>query len=329
MGKLPFEEIKRTILTRKQCRTDSKYGCDPCRRTVEKLISYGVVNINKPAGPTSHIVADHVKGILGVKKAGHSGTLDPGVTGVLPVALDRATRVTQVLLPAGKEYVGLMHLHRPVDVKKLKKVLREFIGKIEQLPPIRSAVRRKVRKRSIYYLEILEVEEQDVLFKVGCQAGTYIRKLCHDIGKKLNVGAHMAQLVRTKAGPFTDKNMIYLQDLKDALWYWENEKDETFIRKIIYPIEYAIGHISKVWINDFAVDTVCHGADLKIPGICKMHDDIKKDSIVAIMTLKDELVAFGKAALSSEEMFLAEKGIAVKAHKVFLEPGVYPAFKKE
>ncbi len=329
MNKLPFEMIEREILTKQRCKTDSKYGGDPYKRSVEELISCGVVNINKPAGPTSHIVADHVKQIFNMKKAGHSGTLDPGVTGVLPIALDRATRVTQVLLPAGKEYVALMHLHKPVDLKLLKKTLREFIGKIEQLPPIRSAVRRRLRQRTIYYLEILEVEEQEVLFRVGCQAGTYIRKLCHDIGRKLNTGAHMAQLIRTKAGPFKDTDMIYLQDLIDALWYWKNENKDSKIRKIIKPIEYAINHISKVWIKDLAVDTVCHGADLKIPGICKLHDNIKKDDIIAIMTLKNELVAFGKARLSSEEMILADRGLAVKSHKVFLETNVYPKFKKD
>ncbi|MBW2969176.1 RNA-guided pseudouridylation complex pseudouridine synthase subunit Cbf5 [Candidatus Woesearchaeota archaeon] len=329
MNKLPFETIERSILTRKQCRTNRDYGLDPKKRPVEQLIKQGVVNINKPAGPTSHIIADHVKKILNLKKAGHSGTLDPKVTGVLPIALDRATRVTQVLLPAGKEYVALMHLHKPVEIKLLKKTLREFIGKIEQLPPIRSAVKRRLRKRSIYYLEILEVEEQDVLFRIGCQAGTYIRKLCHDIGKKLGTGAHMAQLIRTKAGPFTDKDMVYLQDLTDALWYWKNKGNEKQIRKIIYPIEHAIGHLSKVWINDFAVDTICHGADLKIPGICKLHDNIKKNDIIAIMTLKDELVAFGKAVLSSEEMFHDERGVAVKSHKVFMEPNVYPKFEKD
>ncbi|MBN1644436.1 RNA-guided pseudouridylation complex pseudouridine synthase subunit Cbf5 [Candidatus Woesearchaeota archaeon] len=327
MPKLPFEIIEREILTKRPCKTNPDYGLDPYKRPVNKLIEYGVVNINKPSGPTSHIVADHVKKILNLKKAGHSGTLDPGVTGVLPIALDRATRVTQVLLPAGKEYVAIMHLHKKVDEKLLKKVLKEFIGKIEQLPPIKSAVRRILRKRTIYYLEVMEIEEQDILFRVGCQAGTYIRKLCHDIGRKLNTGAHMAQLIRTKAGPFSDKDMVYLQDLKDAFWYFKNENKELPLRKIIYPIEFAINHISKVWINDLAVDTVCHGADLKIPGVCRLHDDIKKDDIVVIMTLKDELVAFGKAKLSSEEIILADKGLAVKTTKVFMEPGVYPKFE--
>jgi H/ACA ribonucleoprotein complex subunit 4 len=329
MSKLPFEMIKREILTKKPCKTDSKYGGDPYKRPIEKLINYGVVNINKPAGPTSHIVADHVKKILNLKKAGHSGTLDPGVTGVLPTALDSATRIVQVLLPAGKEYVALMHLHKPVDEKLLKKTLNEFVGKIKQLPPIRSAVKRQVRERKIYYIEIMEIQAQDVLFRIGCQAGTYIRKLIHDIGKKLEVGAHMAQLVRTKAGPFTDKDMVYLQDLADALWYWKNENKEAMLRKIIKPIEYAIDHIPKVWINDLAVDTVCHGAALNIPGICRLHDDIQPKDLVAIMTLKDELVALGNAVISSGEIILESKGLAVKTHKVFMESGIYPKFEKK
>lgn len=329
MGELPFEKIKRSVLTKKHCMTSPDYGCDSCKRPVPELIKYGVVNINKPAGPTSHIVADHVKKILNISKAGHSGTLDPGVTGVLPVALERATRITQVLLPAGKEYVALMHLHKPVEESVLKTVLKEFVGRIEQLPPIKSAVKRELRERNVYYIEVMEIESRDVLFRIGCQAGTYIRKICHDIGKKLGTGAHMAQLVRTKAGPFTDTDMVYLQDLKDAVWYFENKNEESMIRKIIHPVEHAINHISKIWINDFAVDTVCHGADLKVPGICRLHDDIKKNDLVALMTLKDELVALGKAVISSQEMILNEKGVAVKSYKVFMELGIYPLFRKE
>jgi len=329
MNKLPFENISREVLTKKHCTAGKECGCDPYERPVEELLKYGVVNINKPAGPTSHIVADFVKQMVGISKAGHSGTLDPGVTGVLPVALGRATRITQVLLPAGKEYVALMHLHKPVDKVSLKRVLNKFVGGVEQLPPVRSAVKRRARQRKIYYIDVLEVEAQDVLFRVGCQAGTYIRKLCHDIGQSLGIGAHMAQLVRTKAGPFTDEHMVYLQDLKDGLHYWKNNNDDSLLRKIVYPVEFAIGHIPKVWVNDLAVDSVCRGADLKIPGVCRLNTGIQKDDLVAIMTLKGEFIGLGKAAVSGEEIILQEKGIAIKSHKVFMEPGVYRKFRRE
>lgn len=324
---LPFENIKRKILTKKESVTNPEYGLDPNKRPIEILINYGVVNINKPKGPTSHQAAEYLQKILHINKAGHSGTLDPAVTGVLPMALGRATRIVQTLLPAGKEYIGIMHLHKKVPITKLKKVLNEFVGKIEQLPPIKSAVKRQVRERKIYYIEIMEVEEQDVLFKVGCQAGTYIRKLCHDIGKKLGVGAHMAQLMRTKAGPFTEKDMITLQDLSDAYWLWKEKGDEG-IRKYIRPVEDAIPSVPKVWVLDNAADTICHGIDLKAPGISKINTGISKGDTVAIMTLKDELIALGHAELNSDEMIQKDRGVVVKTHKVFMEPGTYPPYKK-
>lgn len=327
MALLPFERIKRTIVIKRDCSSNLIFGLDPQKRPIQKLIEYGVVNINKPDGPTSHVIADYVKQLLHIDKAGHSGTLDPGVTGVLPVALGSATRIVQVLLPAGKEYVALMHIHKPVDEKLLRKTLDDFIGKITQMPPLKSAVKRQLRERNVYYIDVMEIEAQDVLFRVGCEAGTYIRKLCYDIGRKLGTGAHMQQLVRTKAGPFTDKDMVFLQDLADAFWLWKNKNEESALRKIIRPIESAIVHMPMVWVNDFAVDSLCHGAELNIPGICKLHEEIEKDDLVAIMTLKGELVALGFAVLSGKEILSKDKGLAVKPHKVFMEPNVYPKFK--
>jgi len=326
---LPFETIKRQVLVKKKAETDPRYGCVPEDVPVSELIEYGVVNINKPKGPTSHQVSDYLQNILHIKKAGHAGTLDPAVTGVLPLALGRATRIVQTLLPAGKEYVCIMHLHKPVDIKKLKKVLDEFTGKIKQLPPIKSAVKRQVRERRVYYVDIIEIEEQDVLFRIGCQAGTYIRKFCHDVGKKLGVGAHMAQLMRTKAGPFSDKDTVTLQDLSDAYWLWKEKNDESKIREYIKTVNTAIPQIGKVWILDNAIDTVCQGVDLKVPGISKVTTEINKGDNIAIMSLKDELIALGFAEMTTNEMMEKERGVAVKTHKVFMRPGIYPKYKKD
>ena len=216
-----------------------------------------------------------------------------------------------------------MHLHKEVEEKKLKEVFKEFTGKIRQKPPVKSAVKRVERTRQIYYFEILEIEEQDVLFKVGCEAGTYIRKLIHDIGKKLGTGAHMAELRRTKAGPFTEETLATLQDLQDAFHYYKKENKEKYLRKIIQPVENAIKHLPKIWVFDTTIESLCHGSDLKVPGISKLNDKISKDDIVAILTLKDELVALGTANLSSNEILKKEKGIAVKTEKVFMKPGTY------
>lgn len=321
---LPFEKIKRKILVKKEAKTNSKLGCKPEERTTEEIIHYGVVNINKCQGPTSHQVSDYVQKILHINKSGHSGTLDPHVHGALPVALEKATRIVQILLKSGKEYVGIMHLHKDVGTTKLKQIIKDnFTGKIKQIPPIKSAVRRVEREREIYYFKILEKEEKDVLFIVGCEAGTYIRKLIHDLGQKLKTGAHMSELRRTKAGPFNEKTLFTLQDLTDAYYFYKEEKNDKFLRKIIQPTENAIKHLPKIWVFDTTVDTLCHGADLNIPGISKLNDGIDKEDIVAVMTLKGELITLGKAQLTSEDIIKKDKGFAVKTDKVFMEPGLY------
>ena len=320
---LPFEEIKREILVRREEETDAKYGCAPENRTTEELVNYGVVNIDKPKGPTSHQVSDYVQKILNIEKSGHSGTLDPGVTGVLPVALQRATRVVEYLLTAGKEYVAIMHLHKEVEEKVLRETIQKhFLGMIKQLPPIKSSVKRQLRTRSIYYFDILEIQGQDVLFKVGTEAGTYIRKLIHDIGLKIGCGAHMAELRRTKAGPFDESTLVNMQDLTDAYHYWKNENNDKFLRKVIQPMENAANHLPKIWVFDTTVESMCHGVDLKVPGISKVHSKIVSGDNVAIMSLKNELVAIGKAKMSSAAM-MGAKGLAVKTEKVFMLPGTY------
>lgn len=326
---LPFERIERKILVRKEAQTDEKYGCRPEERKTEEIINYGIVNIDKPKGPTSHQVSDYVQKILHINKSGHSGTLDPAVTGVLPVALGRATRIVQALLTAGKEYVGIMHLHKEVEENKLREEIQNhFIGKIEQMPPIKSSVKRQLRTREVYYFEILEIEDKDVLFKVGTEAGTYIRKLIHDIGKKLNAGAHMAELRRIKAGPFDESSLFTLHELTDAYYFWKEEKNERFLRKAIQPVENGARHLQKVWVFDTTVESICHGVDLKVPGIGRLNNGIEKGNVVAIMTLKGELIALGTSKMASDEM-MKEKGLAVQTEKVFMVPGTYKITKSD
>ncbi len=326
---LPFETTRREILTKKKAETSDKYGCQPDKRDIKQLIDLGIINIDKPKGPTSHQVSAYVQKIIGTKKGGHSGTLDPKVTGVLPVAVGRATRIVQALLVAGKEYICLMHLHKEAPEKDVREVMEGFVGTITQLPPLKSAVKRQVRDRKIYYIEILDIIGKDVLFVVGCQAGTYIRKLCHDMGSKLGTGAHMAELRRTKAGPFNESSIVTLHDLTDAMWYWREEDNEKPLRQVIQPVENAVKHLHRIWIVDSAVDALCHGADLAVPGISKLESGIEPDARVAVMTLKDELVALGRAKMTTKNIINKDRGIAVKTRKVFMEPGTYPKMPKK
>ena len=322
MSLLPFEKIKREILIKKESTTNPDFGYIPEKRPIQELINYGCVNINKPQGPTSHQISDYVQKILEIKKAGHPGTLDPNVTGCLPVILQDATKTTHTLLKAGKEYVCLMYIHEKVSQSQIHKTMKEFVGKITQLPPIKSAVKRQERQREIYYIEILEIDDQNVLFKVGCEAGTYIRKLCHDIGKALETNAHMAQLIRTKAGPFKDKNWFSLYELKDAYEYYK-QGDEKPLRKIILPMEFAVSHLPKIWVTDSTVNALCHGHNLAIPGIAKLESEIKENDQITVFSLKDELIALGSALMTSKEILKNQKGIAINIHKVIMRPETY------
>lgn len=324
---LPFEKIKREVFVKRKA-SPGNFGVIPKDRSVEELIDYGIVNIDKPRGPTSHQVSSYVQNILNIKKSGHSGTLDPKVTGVLPIATGRATRIVQTLLVAGKEYMCLMHLHDVYDDVEIRKTILSFVGKIKQLPPIKSSVKRQWRYRKIYYIDILEIDGKDVLFRVGCQAGTYIRKLCHDIGQKLGSGAHMQELRRTKAGPFGEDFLITLQDLTDAFYYWKTNGDDKLIRKMIHPIEFAVSHLPKVWVLDSTVDSLCHGAMLGVPGISKVESDIQVGEMVAVLTLKNELIGLGAVLLISKQIVKKRTGLAVRMNKVFMRSGTYPKIQK-
>ncbi|MBN2423042.1 RNA-guided pseudouridylation complex pseudouridine synthase subunit Cbf5 [Candidatus Woesearchaeota archaeon] len=321
---LPFEKIKREILIKKQARSTDKFGKLPEERTVEELLDFGIINVDKPDGPTSHQVSAYVKKILEINKCGHSGTLDPKVTGCLPVALGKSTKIVHLLLKSGKEYVALMHLHKLIPEYDIYKAMEEFTGKIMQLPPVKSSVKRQWRERSIYYTEILEIQGQDVLFKIGCEAGTYVRKWIHDFGQRLKTGAHMAELRRTKVGPFNESGMFTLQDLTDAFYFYKKENNDKFIKKIILPIEHAVQHLPKIWVFDTTVDSMCHGASLGIPGISKLESGIEPDQIAAVMSLKDELVCYGRAKMSSKQILSKKSGIALISDKVLMPTGTYP-----
>ena len=314
--------LERCKLEKAPAVTNPEYGCAPEARPIREHIERGVVVIDKPAGPTSHEVVAWVKEILKINRAAHTGTLDPKVTGVLPVLLGTATKSADCFI-GDKEYVCVMKLHREVNEDKLRDVCVEFVGEIYQRPPLKSAVKRRIRTRAVHYIEIKEVEGKDVLMKVGCEAGTYIRMLCHHIGLALGVGAHMSQLRRTKSFPFTEDTLTRLHDLKDAYVLCEEEGDESFLRKLIMPMEYALVHIPCIIIKDSAVDAICHGADLAAPGIARIEEGINISNRVVLYTGKGEAVSIGRAKMNSEEMRRAEEGICVETEKVFMKQDTY------
>ncbi len=313
------------MLIKRSMKANPAYGIPPEKRSLEMHMSLGAINLNKTSGPTSHEVAAWVKRILEVEKAGHSGTLDPKVTGILPVLLGDATRVMDTLLLAGKEYICLMRVHKPQSKKRLSDVCEEFIGPIFQKPPLKSSVVKELRIRTIYYLNVLEVEKQHVLMRVGCQAGTYIRKLCFDIGLALGTGANMEELRRTRAGPFQEnETLVTLHQLMDAYAFWKETGDESGLRRVILPVEAALSHLPKLVIADNAVDAICHGAPLAAPGLLRLETDINTGDNVAFFTLKGEAVGIGRANMNSQKMLDSETGIVALTERVIMEPGTYP-----
>jgi H/ACA ribonucleoprotein complex subunit 4 len=319
-----LKESDLDILFKSKDKTNSRYGKRPEDRNLEELLQKGIVNIDKPRGPTSHEVTSWVKKILGISKAGHSGTLDPNVSGVLPVTLGKATKLVKLLMTSNKEYVCTMHLQKDVDKKDLMRILKEYEGNLYQKPPVKSAVKRRVRTRKVHYIDPIEIQSRDILMRVGCDAGTYIRKLCYDMGLSLGCGATMEELRRTKTGIFTEDSTILLQDLLDASIVSKEEKNEEILKKLIVPYETVLDPLKKIWVKDTAVEALCQGAMLTAPGVSKLNRDIKKGDTVAIMTLKNEAISISDVEMTSEEIMLKEQDIVAKPTTVLMEPGIYP-----
>ena len=246
------------------------------------------------------------------------------MTGVLPVTLGEATKVVQALLHSGKEYVCVMKLHADVSENRVKEVLREFEDLIYQRPPLRASVKRQLRTRRIYYQDFLEKEQRNVLFRVGCEGGTYIRKLCYDIGEVLGCGAHMQELRRARAGPFVEEDAVTLHDVAYWSMMWREKGDGELLKRFIQPMEKALALIPKIYVRDSAVDAVCYGARLTAPGVLSLETGIAKDSLVAIYTLKGEAVALARAAADSEDIVRSNHGVVADTKRVLMPRDTYP-----
>lgn len=218
-----------------------------------------------------------------------------------------------------------MKLHSQVPEDRVKQVLEEFQGPIYQRPPVRSSVKRRLRIRTIYYIDFFEMDKRNVLFKVGCEAGTYIRKLCYDVGEVLGTGAHMQELRRTRVGPFVeDESLVTMHDLSYMFSRWQETKDESWLRRFVYPMERALDLMPKIFVRDSAVDALCHGAHLTAPGVLSLESGIKIGDAVAVFTQKGEAVALSKAVVSSENMLRMDHGFVAKTERVLMPRSVYP-----
>jgi tRNA pseudouridine55 synthase len=274
----------------------------PDERSPAELLSFGVVNLDKPPGPSAHQVAAWVRDVAdgalagtesggSVTRAAHAGTLDPKVTGCLPVLLGDAARAAQVFDDADKEYVTILELQEraPADFAD---VVAEFEGEIYQLPPKKSAVKRELRTRTVREITVLERQDRRALFAIHCEAGTYVRKLCHHIGLALGTGAHMGELRRTATSTFDDGALATLHDLVDAVALWE-DGDDGPLRDVVQPAERALEGIPQVTIAPSAGEQVAEGAPVYAPGVIDVEDGVAIGDLVVCVTPDGAAVCLG------------------------------------
>ncbi len=296
----------------------------PDERSPAELLTFGVVNLDKPPGPSSHQVSGWLRDAVAetlaergadasIDQAAHAGTLDPKVTGCLPVMLGDATRLAQVFLEGAKEYVAVLECHAPVPADA-ESVVAEFEGPIYQKPPRKSAVSRRLRVREIYDLEVLEREERQLLLRIRCESGTYVRKLCHDLGLALGTGGHMGHLRRTATTPFDDTDLHSAYEFLDALAFWLEDDDSDPLYEVVDPAERILEDIPRVVIAESAAREVANGAPVYAPGVLEVEAGTTEGDLVACFTPNDAAVCLGTLVGDGD----ADSGVVVDLERVLV-----------
>jgi H/ACA ribonucleoprotein complex subunit 4 len=253
--------------------------------------------------------------------------LDPKVTGCLITCINNATRLVKAQQSAGKEYVAVVKLHQHVDkVKQVEKALLSLTGPVFQRPPLISAVKKELRVRTIYESKLLDYDEKrDMgIFWVSCEAGTYVRTLCVHIGYILGVGAHMQELRRVRSGALKeDETMVTMHDIKDAQWHYEKFGNESYLRRVIMPLEILLVQHPRIVVKDTSVNAICYGAQLMLPGVLRYESGIEVGREVVLMTTKGEAIAIAIASMTTSTIATCDHGIVTRTKRVILERDVY------
>jgi predicted rRNA pseudouridine synthase len=273
-----------------------------------------VIIINKPPGLTSHEVSTYVKKITGASRAGHAGTLDPDVSGVLPVALGRATKLLRYIAGKEKTYVGIVKFRNIMPREMVLDLFRRFTGELTQTPPKISAVRKVPRKRTVYSLKLVELDGRLALFETRVDAGTYIRTLCDDMGKICG-GARMIELRRIAVGKISEKEAHTMTELVDATWFLKNKNEPGMLDAMLKAPESLID-LPKVFLKKSSLKSILSGAQIMIPALEKL-GDVKKGGRVALYC-GDAFVGVGQMAIDAQELQKRSGGLAVKLERMHL-----------
>ncbi|VDN02195.1 unnamed protein product, partial [Thelazia callipaeda] len=302
-------------------------GCSPLKRDIKNYVSSGCINLDKPANPSSHEVVAWIKRILRVEKTGHSGTLDPKVSGCLIVCIDRATRLAKSQQSAGKEYVTIFRLHNAVESdKKVKQALEKLTGALFQRPPLISAVKRQLRIRTVYENKLIEYNPSQNMgiFWVKCEAGTYVRTICVHLGLILGVGGQMQELRRVRSGIFGENdNLMTMHDVLDAQYLYDHHSDDSYLRRVIQPLESLLVCHKRIVIKDSAVNAICYGAKILLPGVLRYENGIELNEEIVIITTKGEAVCLAVALMTTSTIAVTDHGVVAKIKRVIMERDTY------
>ena len=316
------------LLVRSYKYTPINAGSSPTQRPLEEHLKYGVINLDKPANPSSHEIVAWIKKILKVEKTGHSGTLDPKVTGCLIVCLNRATRLVKAQQSAGKEYVGIVKFHNPIENKAvIEDCLKRLQGACFQRPPLISSVKRELRVRTIYDYKLIEFDKEKnmAIFWISCEAGTYVRTMCVHMGLLAKTGGHMQELRRVRSGILReDASMVTMHDVLDAQYVYEQTKKEDYLRRVVRPLEILLTNYPRIVIKDSAVNAICYGAKLTVPGVLRFENNIENGKEIVIITTKGEAVAIAIAEMTSSVLASCDHGVVCKTKRVIMDRETYP-----
>ena len=316
------------LLVRSYKYTPINAGSSPTQRPLEEHLKYGVINLDKPANPSSHEIVAWIKKILKVEKTGHSGTLDPKVTGCLIVCLNRATRLVKAQQSAGKEYVGIVKFHNPIENKsQVEDCLKRLQGACFQRPPLISSVKRELRVRTIYDYKLIEFDKEKnmAIFWISCEAGTYVRTMCVHMGLLAKTGGHMQELRRVRSGILKeDESMVTMHDVLDAQYVYEQTKKEDYLRRVVRPLEILLTNYPRVVIKDSAVNAICYGAKLTVPGVLRFEANIENGKEIVLITTKGEAVAIAIAEMTSSVLASCDHGVVCKTKRVIMDRETYP-----
>ena len=304
--------------------TDPAFGCPPDERSLEQLLASGFILVDKPAGPTSHQLAAWARDLLGLERLGHGGTLDPFATGVLPLMAGRCMKITNKILKHRKSYIAVFRFKTMPDEAALDATIASMRGRIYNVPPEVSAVKVQVRTRKVFAFERLDLDGKDLVARITCEAGTYIRTMARDMGLMLNTPVSLKELRRETSGSFHLKDCITMDQLADAVWLWKECGEEAALKAVVHPIEKLLLDVPRCQVKDSAVAALAYGAPLLRPGLVRIPASLTKGTELLVTSMKGEAVGYVKLTSDTDAIPKMETGEIARPSMVLIDTEVYP-----